>query len=60
VTPSDAAGLAAAVERLMDDAALRQAMAEAGRERVLREYDLDQNIPQLSALYEERLSQYLG
>ena len=38
ITPGDVAGLAGALIRLLDDAALRQRMGMAGRARMLREF----------------------
>jgi len=48
--PGDAAGLAAALQRLQHDPALRQRMGQAGREKVLREYNLKENVKQLLQL----------
>jgi colanic acid/amylovoran biosynthesis glycosyltransferase len=55
VAASDSAGLADAVERLMDDPGLRARLAEAGRGRVLADYVLKVNSARLGALFEERL-----
>ncbi len=41
--PGDAAAIAAALERLARDPALRQRLAGGGREKVLREFDLTTN-----------------
>ena len=59
-TPSDAVSLADAMERLITDPALRARLAEAGREKVLRDYDLDRNIPELGALFAGRLGDRLN
>jgi MMP alpha-(1->4)-mannosyltransferase len=42
VPPGDAGALAAALTRLLDDAALRERIAAAGRERVLRRFTWEQ------------------
>ena len=41
IAPGDVAGLAAAMNRLLDDAALRQTMGQAGRQLVLDEFSID-------------------
>lgn len=56
VTPSDSAGLAAALARLMDDAELRQRLGAAGRARVEDKYHLQRNIARLAAIFRQRLS----
>jgi glycosyltransferase involved in cell wall biosynthesis len=43
VPPGDAVGIADALERLASDRALRLRMGRAGRERMLREFDLYEN-----------------
>ncbi len=45
--PGDAEGLAKALEQLQNDPALRQRMGQAGREKVVREYNLKENTKQL-------------
>ena len=40
IAPGDVAGLAAAMNRLLDDAALRQTMGQAGRQLVLDEFSI--------------------
>lgn len=45
--PGEAEGLAGAIERLQNDPALRRRLGEAGREKVLREYDLKANVQEL-------------
>lgn len=55
VAVSDSAGLAEAIERLMDDPALRAGLAGAGRARILADYVLKVNSARLGALFEERL-----
>lgn len=56
VAPADAEGLAAAIARLMDAPELRQRLAASGRERVLAEYNLEQNVAQLSGIFQRRLA----
>jgi rhamnosyl/mannosyltransferase len=53
VPPRDAQALAAAVNRLLRDAALRAAMGEAGRNRVEREFSMDTMVRRMLALYRE-------
>ncbi|MBI3802128.1 MAG: glycosyltransferase family 4 protein [Deltaproteobacteria bacterium] len=55
VPPADAAALADAIVRLMDDPALRQRLGEAGRRRVQDKYDLNRNTAALAALFRQRL-----
>ena len=52
----DAAGLAAAVERLMDDTALATRLGEAGRAWVTRERTWASNGPRWTAIYEAVLA----
>ena len=51
VAPSDVNGLADAIERLMDDPSLRTRLGAAGREKVLREYDLRRNVASLADFF---------
>ncbi|MCU1263656.1 MAG: glycosyl transferase, group 1 family protein, partial [Bryobacterales bacterium] len=51
VPPSDAAALGRSIERLMDDRALGRRLAEAGREKILCEYDLARNIEALAQVF---------
>lgn len=51
VTPSDAAELAAAVERLRNDRALRQRMGDAGRRKVELEYNSETNTARLAQIF---------
>ena len=53
VPPGDATALANAIERLLDDPALRARLGTAGRRRVLEEFDLHRN----TALLAERFRQ---
>ena len=55
VAPSDAEALAAALTRLMDDAALRRRLGEAGRARVEDKYNLHRNIERLATIFRRRL-----
>ncbi len=56
VAPSDATQLAAAIARLLDDAALRRRLGAAGRQRVLEKYDLQRNVQQLANIFRRRLA----
>lgn len=47
VPPGDAAAIAAALERLANDSALRARLGQGGREKVLREFDLATNAARL-------------
>ena len=52
----DVDGFAAAVLRLVDDPSLRERLGQAGRERVLRDYTLDQQARQLCQVIRQQLS----
>lgn len=54
VTPGDVKALEAAIERLAIDPALRRRLAEAGRARVLKDYDLNANLAALADLFRNR------
>ena len=56
VAPSDAAGLADALARLMDDAELRRTLGAAGRRRVVEKYDLARNADLLADIFRRRLA----
>src|SRR5579875_1602400 len=56
VPPGDERSLADALRRLLEDEALRAQMGEAGRRRVLADYNLEQNIPRKARLLEELLA----
>ena len=55
VSPSDAAQLAAAIESLIVDAPLRQALGKAGRRKVIASYDLTRNVARLHNIFRRRL-----
>jgi glycosyltransferase involved in cell wall biosynthesis len=50
VPPRDAAALAAAVSRLLDDADLRRRLVASAAARVSSEFDVDRNAERLRAL----------
>jgi glycosyltransferase involved in cell wall biosynthesis len=52
----EAAALATALTRLIDDAELRRAFGWAGREKVLRDYRLEQRIERIRDFYLQRLA----
>ncbi|MDQ6678233.1 MAG: glycosyltransferase family 4 protein [Acidobacteriota bacterium] len=52
VPPADTDGLREAIRRLMDDPSLRLRMGKAGREKVLKMYDLDQNLEDLRRCFQ--------
>ena len=56
VEPGDAKALAKRIERLLNDAALRERMGEAGRARVLRDFTLEAMAASTAALYREVVS----
>ena len=56
VPPRDAAALAAALKRLLEDPALRQRMGERGRRRVEEVYSRDVVVGQLETLYRRLLA----
>ncbi len=51
VAPSDDESLAAAISKLMDDSAFRRQMGQAGRERVLERFNLEENARQLASIF---------
>jgi glycosyltransferase involved in cell wall biosynthesis len=55
VMPSDVNALAGAIGRLMDDAALRKRIGEAGRCRVIEKYNLVKNTEHLAEVFRTRL-----
>jgi glycosyltransferase involved in cell wall biosynthesis len=52
--PRDAAALAAALARLIEDAALRRRLAVAGRQTVIRDYHLHRNARRLAQHFCQR------
>ena len=56
VAPGDAAGLASALRRLLDDAELRKAFARRARERVERDFTPTAMTQRVEAIYEELLA----
>jgi glycosyltransferase involved in cell wall biosynthesis len=52
VDEKDVEGLADALQRLIGDAALRERLGKNGRQKVLREFDVDKSAGQLAALFE--------
>jgi colanic acid/amylovoran biosynthesis glycosyltransferase len=48
VPPRDPQGLAAALERMYNDPTLRQRLGQAGREKVVHEFDLYSNAAMLA------------
>ena len=57
VPPRDAEALAVAIQRLLDDAALRQRLGQAARAKVLAEFDERIVIEKTLAVYQELLNQ---
>jgi glycosyltransferase involved in cell wall biosynthesis len=53
VAPGDAAGLAAAIGRLLDDPELRARMGRAAREQIAAAYDLEKNNRRLAEILSE-------
>jgi len=55
VGPGDPEMLARAISRLLDDPATRQAMGQAGRERVVQHFTVERMVAQIETLYEQLL-----
>ncbi len=55
VAPSDLEGLVSALETLMDNEALRERVAQNGRARILKDYDLGRNVERLAAIFAARV-----
>jgi glycosyltransferase involved in cell wall biosynthesis len=55
VAPSDVEGLSRAIERLLENRDLRRRLGRAGRQRVLRDYDLQKNTAALAEAFRKRL-----
>ncbi len=56
VAPSDVEGMAGAIGRLLADPELRERLGKAGRQRVLRDYDLRKNTTVLAEVFRKRIS----
>jgi len=56
VPPDDAAALAGALERFLDDASLARSVADAARERALREFAMDMMIDKIESLFERTVA----
>ncbi|MEO5940257.1 MAG: glycosyltransferase [Candidatus Limnocylindrales bacterium] len=56
VGPGDSAGLATAIQALLDDPDRRAALAAAGRRRVETEFDLDRNAARLVEMFQANAS----
>lgn len=56
IAPSSVEQLAAAMERMLADPALSRRLAQAGRRRVLAEYNLEENIGRLAEIFRRRLA----
>jgi glycosyltransferase involved in cell wall biosynthesis len=56
VPAADLEALVGALARLMDDGALRNRLARAGRARILEHYDLGRNVEALAGIFAERIS----
>ncbi len=57
VPPGDEPSLVDALRRLLEDEGLRAQLGEAGRRRVLADYNLEENIPRKARLLEELLAE---
>jgi glycosyltransferase involved in cell wall biosynthesis len=57
VAPSDSDAMAAAIARLMDDAALRDSFGKAGRLRIQDAYDLGKSADNLAGIFRCRLEE---
>lgn len=55
VAPSDLDGLVDALSLLCDDPALRYSLGQAGRRRVLAQYNLSENVRTLADIFEQRV-----
>ena len=57
VQPGDVPALASAINRLLDDPALRGAMGDLNRQQVVAEYDVPRYVDRLLALYTDVTAQ---
>jgi glycosyltransferase involved in cell wall biosynthesis len=55
VPPKDAVALADALAQLLDDSELRTQLGQAGRAKVVAEYEINKNTAQLAALFQHYL-----
>lgn len=55
VPEKDITALADALQRLIEDPALRQKLGQAGREKIIAEFEIDQNAERLAGHFEEVL-----
>jgi glycosyltransferase involved in cell wall biosynthesis len=56
VPPNDAAALAMALERILDDPVLALSIADAARERVLQEFTIDGMVDRVESLFERTIA----
>jgi glycosyltransferase involved in cell wall biosynthesis len=54
--PGDAAGLSAAIERLLSEPGLRKKLADNARETIIRRFSNDAVIPQICRCYQEAVA----
>lgn len=55
VPPSDVESLTHAIALLMDNPQLRRQIGQAGRDKILQEYELQKNVIQLAKIFQNRL-----
>jgi len=60
VAPSDERELASAINRLIDDSALRRRLGIAARRRVMEKYNLDRNVRHLAEIFTDRIGRPRG
>lgn len=56
VPPNDAAALAVALERILDDPVLALSIADAARKRVLQEFTIDSMVDRVESLFERTIA----
>jgi glycosyltransferase involved in cell wall biosynthesis len=56
VAPSDADMIARSIALLMDMPELRRQLGQAGRKRILRDYELQRNTERLANIFQQRLT----